>query len=83
MIRVPLLNPKFALRTRREVCANFGFAALVSWRRVCFMSVVGSAWIEARSGRAPAGMACVIPRVVHRGLVLGLVLLAAVAEFQA
>jgi outer membrane protein len=34
------------------------------------MSVVGSAWIEARSGRAPAGMACVIPRVVHKVMLL-------------
>ena len=40
------------------------------------MSVVGSAWIDSRSGRAPAGMACVIPRVVHRGLVLLAVLAA-------
>src|SRR4051812_22249004 len=40
------------------------------------MSVVGSVWTEARSGRAPAGMACVIPRVVHKALILFAILAA-------
>jgi len=53
VILVPLLNPKFATRTRREVCANFGFAALVPIPK--FASIRGDLWANFGIERTHAG----------------------------